>query len=316
MRLAASLLILSLALAAGWAVTLWRAAGREAAAMAAYPPEGQFVTVDGVRMHAVVAGTGRDLVLIHGASGSVRDFTTGLMPQLARHYRVIAVDRPGFGWSDPSPKSRSIHEDARLIRGVAATLGAARPIVLGHSYGGAVALAWAVDAPGTVAALVLASAPSHPWDTPLDRLYAVTSAPYLRRIVVPLIAAWVPDRVVAHSVRQVFLPQPMPLGYVEAFGAAMSLRRQTLYLNALERADLLAEIRAMVPAYPGLRLPIEAIHGDADTTVGLHIHAERLARDVPGAHLVTLPGIGHMPHHVAPGAVVAAIDRAAARSGE
>jgi pimeloyl-ACP methyl ester carboxylesterase len=315
MRLAVILTLVALALAAGWGTTLRRAAQREAAAEAAYPPQGQFVTVDGVRMHAVVTGAGPDLVLVHGASGSVRDFNAGFTQRLSARYRVIAVDRPGFGWSDPSPRSHSIHEDARLIRGAVAALGADRPIVLGHSYGGAVALAWAVDAPETVGALVMLSAPSHPWETPLDTLYRITSAPYLRRIAVPLIAAWVPDSVVAANVRSVFPPQAMPEGYVAAFGAAMSLRRPALYLNAEERADLLSEIAALVPAYPALTTPIEAVHGDADTIVGLHIHAERLAQDAPTDHLVTLPGIGHMPHHVAPSAVIEAIDRAAARAG-
>jgi pimeloyl-ACP methyl ester carboxylesterase len=315
MRLAPSLFILCLLLGAGWAATLWRASAREALAEANYPPQGQFVTVGGVRMHAVVAGAGREVVLIHGASGSVRDFNAGFMQRLAEHYRVIAVDRPGFGWSDASPHGHSIHEDARLIRGAVAALGATRPIVLGHSYGGAVALAWAVDAPETLSALVMLSAPSHPWDTPLDRLYVITSAPYLRRIAVPLISAWVPDGVVEANVRAVFAPQAMPEGYVEAFGAAMSLRRQVLYLNAQERAGLLSEIKALVPAYPALRMPIEALHGDADTTVGLHIHAEKLMRDAPTDHLVVLPGIGHMPQHVVPEAVIEAIDRAAARTG-
>ena len=294
--------------------TLWRAAARERAAEAAYPPKGRFVTVDGVRMHAIVEGEGPDIVLIHGASGSVRDFDMGLIARLSRRYRVIAVDRPGFGWSDAAPQGTGIHEDARLIRGVAASLGAARPVVFGHSYGGAVALAWALDAPGTVAALVLLSAPSHPWDTPLDLLYVIASARWLRRIAVPLVTAWVPKTVVAGYARSNFAPQPMPEGYVQAFGAEMSLRRRLFYRNARQRADLWSEIAAMAPAYPSLKLPIEALHGDADSIVGLDLHAAKLARDVPSVHLVALPGIGHMPHHVVPEDVVAAIDRAASRA--
>lgn len=314
MRLAASALSLALVLAAGWATTLWRAAAREEVAEAAYPPEGDFVTVDGVRMHVSVSGDGPDLVLIHGASGSSRDFGAGLLERLEGRYRVIAVDRPGFGWSDPSPRDAGIREDARLIRGTVAALGAQRPIVLGHSYGGAVALAWAVEAPESLSALVLVSAPSHSWDTPLSAFYAVTSAPVLRRIVVPLIAAWVPPGTVTANVAEVFAPQAMPDGYEAAFGPSMSLRRQVLYLNATQRADLRPQIEAMIPAYPALSLPIESVHGDADTTVGLPIHAEKLARAAPTNRLTVLPGIGHMPHHVAPEAVVAAIDRAARRA--
>ena len=71
----------------------------------------------------------------------------------------------------------------------------------------------------------------------------------------------------------------------------------------------------MVPDYPALGMPIEAVHGDVDTTVGLHIHARKLERDAQPSNLSVLPGIGHMPHHTAPEAVLAAIDRAAARVG-
>ncbi|HQU67548.1 MAG TPA: alpha/beta hydrolase [Albidovulum sp.] len=316
MRLGRNALILGLLLAAFWAATLWRASVREAAAEADYPPQGQFVTVDGVKMHAVVAGQGRDLVLIHGASGSARDFTASFTARLTDRYRVIAVDRPGFGWSAPLPGVASIHDDARLVRGVAAALGADRPIVLGHSYGGAVALAWAEDAPNTMAALVLEAAPSHPWNTPLSTFYRLTSTPFLRRVVVPLVAAWLPESAIDAATAEVFAPNPVPEGYLAAFGAGMTLRRQTLYINAAERAGLLPQVSAMVATYPLLKMPIEAVHGDADTTVYLSIHSEPLAREAPTARLAVLPGIGHMPHHVVPEAVVAAIDRAAARAPE
>jgi pimeloyl-ACP methyl ester carboxylesterase len=316
MRLARSLLILGLLLAGFWGATLWRASVREAEAEAAYPPQGRFVTVDGVRMHAVVAGQGRDLVLIHGLSGSARDFSAGFIARLTDRYRVIAVDRPGYGWSGPAPGPSGIHDDARLIRGVAAALGASRPIVLGHSYGGAVALAWAEDAPETMAALVLVAAPSQPLDTPLSAFYRLTSMPYVRRVVVPLITAWLPETVVERSAAEVFAPNPVPDDYLATFGAGMSLRRQTLYINAAERAVLLPQVRAMVPGYPLLAMPVEAVHGAADTTVSLQIHSVPLAREAATVRLTVLPGTGHMPHHAAPEAVAAAIDRAALRAPE
>jgi pimeloyl-ACP methyl ester carboxylesterase len=66
--------------------------------------------------------------------------------------------------------------------------------------------------------------------------------------------------------------------------------------------------------YPDLRLPIEIVHGAEDTTVPIAVHSEPLSRIVGSANLTILPGIGHMPHHADPGAAIAAIDRAAARS--
>ena len=90
-KLVTSLLGLALLAVSGAGVTHWRASAREAAAEAAYPPEGQLLTIEGRQIHAVMRGEGPDLVLIHGSSGSVRDFTFGLMPELIKRYRVIAI---------------------------------------------------------------------------------------------------------------------------------------------------------------------------------------------------------------------------------
>ena len=294
--------------------TAWQARAREAAAESAYPPAGQFVTVAGRRVHALVRGTGPDLVLIHGASGSLRDFSFELVDQLARDFRVIALDRPGFGWSDPLPEAQDLQAQARHLRAAAAHLGAARPIVLGHSYGGAVALAWATDAPDSLAALIPVSAPSHSWSTGLPWLYKLTAPLPGQALLVPLITAWTPKSLLVSEVSAVFDPNKMPQGYAQHFGPEMTLRRVTLRTNARQRAALKAEIEEMIARYPALTLPVEIVHGTEDTTVGLKIHSEPLLRALPNAHLTPLEGVGHMPHHAAPQEVIAAVHRAHARA--
>jgi pimeloyl-ACP methyl ester carboxylesterase len=316
-RTLAASLILATAVAAATAVGVsWRAAAREAAAERDFPPEGQFVEVDGQRVHAVVRGAGPDLVLIHGSSGNTRDFTFGFVGRISDRYRVIVFDRPGLGWSDRLPKgAEGIHAQAARLRAAARALGAERPIVLGQSYGAAVALAWALDAPDSVAAVVNVSGPSHPWPGPLPGLYRVTSHPLGAALVVPLITAFVDRDYVSREIATVFDPQPMPDGYAAAIGAPLTLRRGSMRANASHRATLKDEITAMVPLYPGFPVPLEIVHGDADTTVDLGLHAEAMLRDTPQARLARLDGVGHMPHHTHAAAVIAAIDRAAARAG-
>lgn len=85
--------------------------------------------------------------------------------------------------------------------------------------------------------------------------------------------------------------------------------------NAMQRANLLDEIINLQPRYGEIGVPTEIVHGTADTTVGLAWHSEKLAQDIPGAELVRLDGIGHMPQVVAAPEVAAAIDRAATRAG-
>ncbi|MFX0540150.1 alpha/beta fold hydrolase [Roseovarius sp. S4756] len=293
---------------------------RERRAVAEYPPEGQVLDVDGIQVHAVVmgpeTGTAPDLVLIHGASGNTRDMTYRLAPRLAERYRVIVFDRPGLGYTERlNGSGATLKQQATLLRAAAAQLGAKRPIVMGQSYGGAVALAWAAEYPEDVAALIPVAAASNPWDTGLGTFYEVTSSRWGQALVVPLITAFVPSSVVTSSVEAVFDPQDAPEGYTEAIAAPLTLRRVSLRANADQRANLLGEIEQLVPQYAQITAPTEILHGTADTTVGLEIHSAKLVDQIAGATLTRLEGMGHMLQHVAEDAVVAAIDRAAARAG-
>ncbi|WP_417724112.1 alpha/beta fold hydrolase [Salipiger sp.] len=311
-RILISLLIL---LVAGYGVTLWKAGRAEARAERRWPPVGKVVEVDGHPVHYVEAGDGPPLVLIHGASGNLRDWTFDAVARLSDRYRVIAFDRPGLGRTPAlSEDGDSLADQAALLSAAAARLGAEAPILVGQSYGGGVALAWAVHHPDALSGLVLLAAVSRPWDTGISTFYKVTSGP-LGRAVIPLITAWVPERIVTASVEDVFTPQSAPEGYAEHIAPGLTLRRATLRANALQRAGLLAEIVAQQPLYPSIRVPTEILHGDADTIVSHAVHSVPLAREIPGAALTILPGIGHMPQHVAIAEMDAAIDRVAASAG-
>lgn len=309
-------LYIVIALAVFSAIVSFRAARNEARAEITYPPDGQRLSVDGVQVHAVVMGEGPDLVLIHGASGNARDMTFALAPKLAERYRVIVFDRPGLGHTDRMNRAgESITQQAQLLARASAQLGAQKPIVLGQSYGGAVALAWAVHLPDNISALVPVAAPSLPWDTPLDTFYRITSSWLGSRFVVPLLTAFVSDARIDQTLGSIFAPQPVPTGYVDYVGTGLTLRRASLRANARQRANILDEIIALEPHYTSLTLPIELVHGDADTTVSNAIHSAPFAARVDSANLTVLKGIGHMPQHVAQEAVIAAVDRAAERAG-
>jgi pimeloyl-ACP methyl ester carboxylesterase len=314
-RLAISLAVLAglLVLLAG--VTLWRSTARAAAAEAMWPPLGQFVDVGGRKVHVLVRGTGPDLILIHGASGNLRDFTPGLVEELSDAFRVIALDRPGLGYSDAVPGGEAIAVQAAHLAAAARQLGVTDPILLGQSYGGAVALAWAVTRPEPAPrALVLVSSPSLPWPGKLDPWYRLTASGFGRAVVVPLASAFVPDAYVGRAVEGIFTPEPVPEGYADAIGTGLTLRRDSLAVNAAQVNALRGQIVAQQDAYPALTLPVELIHGDADTVVPLEIHAQPLARILPDAALTVIPGGGHMPHQIHPGLVVAAVNRAQLRS--
>ncbi|SEN97735.1 Pimeloyl-ACP methyl ester carboxylesterase [Pseudorhodobacter antarcticus] len=312
-KLAPSLLIAALALGGCAALVDRKATAREDAAATLYPPTGQFVTVNGTRIHADVQGAGPDLVLIHGASGSSRDFTFDLTRRLKSTYRVIAFDRPGMGWSDSAPNTdTSPLGQADLLIAAATQLGATHPIVLGHSYGGAVAMAWALRAKPT--ALVIVSGATMPFPGDLGLWYKVTSSTLGGHTIIPLITAFAPQSRIDASVNAVFAPQSPPAGYADYIGTGLTLMRDALRVNGRQVNSLKPYVIEMSKIYPDLTLPVELVHGRADTTVPLKIHAEPLSKLLPNATLTILDGAGHMPHHTHPDAIIAAINRAAKRA--
>jgi pimeloyl-ACP methyl ester carboxylesterase len=317
------LLIFFALVAALVVVVQWRAGVRESTANAAYPPDGQIVTIDGVDIHVIVEGTGPDLVLIHGASGNTRDLTFDFAKRLTDRYRVIIFDRPGLGWSTRPPaytgawnnRSEPPKVQAELLQKAADQIGVTNPLVMGHSYGGAVALAWGLLRPDETAGLILVAAASNPWPGDLGLLYNVNSSRLGGALFIPLITAFTPRSTLEQTIESIFEPQPAPDAYLDYVGAGLTLRRHSMRANAQQVNSLRPYIVEMAEEYPGLTLPVEIVHGDADTIVPLVVHSEPLSKLIATSNLTVLEGIGHMPHHVAPKPVVDAIDRTAARAG-
>ena len=282
--------------------------------MAQTRAEGAFIDLPGGRIHAVVQGSGPDLVMIHGANGNARDFTFDLVGRMADEFRVIAFDRPGFGFSDAFCGPVSPLQQAEILRAAANAMGVQSPIVLGHSYGGAVALAWALQSPDP-AALVLLAPASHPWPGDLGLWYRISGSALGQALVLPMVAALAPRSGVERTLEGVFAPDPVPPGYLDHLGYDLTMRPAQLSLNARQVTGLKPIVTAMSPGYPALTLPIEVLHGTRDETVLMDLHAERLATEVDSARLTRLDATGHMPHHARPDDVADAIRRAARRAG-
>jgi len=284
---------------------------------AAHPPSGQFFEVQGVRLHVALLGSpgnapGADpaVVLIHGASGNLEDMRLALGDKLAASHRVILIDRPGHGWSSrpDGDEYASPARQAELIAGVLEQLEIRRAILVGHSWGGACATAFALAFPQQTAGLILLSPVTHPWPGDPGWYNKLVSVPYigplfLRTVVYPLGLL-----LVGGKSRSVFKPQAAPEDYVRRAAIRLVLRPKTFYFNARDLALLEGFIAAQVPRYAELRMPTVIITGDCDAMVSPQINARALAATLPRAKLVLLKDIGHMPHHADPEIVAAAID--------
>ncbi|WP_299369941.1 alpha/beta hydrolase [uncultured Tateyamaria sp.] len=296
---------------------------RERDAAAAYPPTGQLVDVDGVAVHAVQMGSGPDLVLIHGASGNTRDYTFAFADLVRDRYRVTILDRPGLGWTEQiAPEHKAAwstgHADpraqARLLRGATDQLGVENPIVLGHSFGGIVALAWALEY-DDLAGVVSVAGVANPWPGDLGWTYTVNGSAWGGALVVPVLSAFVPQSYIDSALASIFAPQTAPDGYLEHVGPALTLRRASMRANARQVNWLRPHVVEMSAQYGSITVPVEVVHGDADTIVPLAVHSAKLPDQIEGASVTVLEGVGHMPHHTHPRSVIAAIDRVAERAG-
>jgi len=278
------------------------------------PPVGRFVSVYGVRLHYVERGSGPPLVLLHGNGSMIEDFqSSGLIDLATKKYRVIAIDRPGFGHSD---RPRSIvwtpEAQAYLIASALKKIGVPRAIILGHSWGTLVALALAVKHPQVVQALVLASGYYYPTARPdvvilsspsiplIGDLLCHTLSPLLSRLMWPLL------------LRKLFGPSPVPEKFA-GFPKEMALRPSQIRASAADSALMIPSASTLQKHYRLLEMPVAIVAGAEDRLVESEQPAH-LHRDIPQSTLRCVPRTGHMVHQTATGEIMTAIDAVAAQN--
>jgi pimeloyl-ACP methyl ester carboxylesterase len=258
------------------------------------PPTGSFIEVDGARLHYVDRGAGPVVVLVHGLGGNLRNFGR-LVDQLAATCRVIAVDRPGSGYSTMvSGGYAGLRAQARIIARFLQALDLDRPVLVGHSLGGALSLALALDHPRCVRALVLIATLSQVERTPPDAFKGLA----IRSAALRWIIAWtvmVPLGKLAHqaTLKALFAPESVPQGFDIDSGGALGLRPHSFAFASKDMITVSDELATMTPQYPSLAIPIEVIFGRQDPILNYQAHGERLVAALPHATLHLIEG-GHM----------------------
>ncbi|WP_229452070.1 alpha/beta fold hydrolase [Massilia niastensis] len=282
------------------------------------PPEGKFVEVDGVRLHYLERGEGPALVLLHGNGVYSKDFEyCGLLEKAAERYRVIAFDRPGFGYSErPRSTVWTPENQACLLHHALQEIGVDSAIVVGHSWGTMVAMAMGLQVPDFVRGLVLLSG----YYYPSVRLDVVLSSPpaipvvgdVMRYTVSPLLGRLMWRGVI----KRAFSPLPVDKKF-DRFPVWMALRPSQLRAAAAESAMMVPAAMSLARRYGELKVPAAILAGTKDKVAMFGHNSERLHEE--GLHHSELelePGVGHMLHYAHPEKVMAAIDAMAARVGE
>lgn len=287
----------------------------------AHPPRGRFIEIDGLRQHVVEIGEhagaadAPPIVLLHGAGCNLEDMHLALGERLAARYRVILLDRPGLGWSERrGGDGSSPTYQAAMLNAVLDRLEVGRAILVGHSWGGLLALTFALNHPQRAGGLVVIAPPTHPWLGHSTWLNSGFALPVVGRLFVHTLTLPFGALLIGPGFRSAFRPQSVPAGYMKRSGARLLLRPATLLANAADIAGLKPFLKRQAERYSALAAPTIIITGDNDTVLSPRHHAIRLAAAVPGARLEMLPGFGHLLHHAAADRVVAAVEELMSRA--
>ncbi|SFD26893.1 alpha/beta fold hydrolase [Massilia yuzhufengensis] len=301
----------------GLAASFFYVRAKTRQAQAENPPEGKFIEVDGVRLHYLERGSGPTLVLLHGNGVYTKDFeTSGLLQRASERYRVIAFDRPGFGYSErPRTTVWTPDKQAALLHQALGQLGVESAIVAGHSWGTMVALAMGLQQPDFVRGLVLLSG----YYYPSIRLDAATmtqpAIPLIGDLLRYTISPLFSRLIWPGMTKRMFAPAPVAEGF-KAFPTWMALRPSQLRASAAETALMIPSALSLSKRYAELKVPAVMVAGTQDKIVDAGHNSERLHERLPNSELALEPGVGHMTHYADPGKVMAAIDAIAARVGE
>lgn len=280
-------------------------------------PVGTFADVNETRLHHVHVPATRatdlpPVLFIHGASGNLLDQMIPLRAVLGERAEMLFLDRPGHGWSERGAGNDDPYAQAETIAALMDNYEMENAIVVGHSFGGAVAAALALNHPHKVRGLVLLAAATHPWPGGATSwYYKLSTVPVVGRIFTETLA-W-PGGMLRMSAASecVFAPNPMPEAYLDEAAIPLVLRPTAFRWNAVDVAGLYDHVVEASKRYGEIDAPTVVISGNRDTVVYEEIHSVGLARDIPGAELVWVDNLGHKPDWIASDLVVAAIEKVA-----
>lgn len=289
-----------------------------------FPPQGLFAKLGDVSLHfkdyPAAEGSGQlPIVFIHGASGNLRDLEEPLADKLKGKHRLIFIDRPGHGHS-----SRGSADDmhlpwgqARIVSELLKHLNIDKAIIVGHSYGGGVAASFAVNHPMQTGGLIFLAPATHPWPgAGVTWHYDVTNVPVLGFLFAETVAIPFGHLVFEDGVKGVFKPGAVPANYLERTGVKLLLRPDVFRNNAADVSALYKAVVEVSPRYGEIDVPTSIITGDQDDVVLANIHSVGLKKQIKGAKLIWLEGVGHSPAWTSPEIVAQEIERVnrAARS--
>jgi len=274
----------------------------------AHPPGGRFADISGTRLHYRRSGDPERpaILVLHGAASNLEEPHMALAEAFDGEH-VIWLDRPGLGWSQRPGGTWSPRREAELIAAFLDHLDIPAATVIGHSWGGAIAMRMAIDHPARVDGLVLLAPAlsawigTAAWFNPAS--FWPVIGPFLSRIAVPLAGR---SQATSGAV-SAFHPEPVPDAYLDRSALLLLLRPPVWKANARDMAMVNSHLEDQEPAYSTVETPAVILAGKADTVVWSHRHGGQVAARMPRGEMRWIAGAGHNLHHHHPQAVLQAV---------
>jgi pimeloyl-ACP methyl ester carboxylesterase len=206
-----------------------------------------------------------------------------------------------MGYTTDRPRgSDTLALQAQVAAGVIEQLGLRKPVVVAHSWGGAVALRLALDRPDLVGGLVLIAPVAFEWEGGVDWYNYWSANPISGWLFNNVIAQPFAGASVKSGMEGAFAPSIPPEGWMDAARVSLAARPESLRANGEDLVAAKREVTAQQARYPDIKVPVAILAGDGDRVVSPSIHAVRLAQVLPNARIEILSGVGHLPHEASP----------------
>jgi len=260
------------------------------------PPRGRFIEINGAPIHYLDEGSGPVILFVHGLGGQMYNFTHSLLARLRRDYRVVILDRPGSGYSmRPAGASATVDAQARTIARFVQALGLERPLIVGHSLGGAIALALALNHPEQVGGLALLAPVTHPpAHVPPPFQGLAIASPLVRQLVAWTLATPLSIKNRELALTALFGPQPVAADFPTRGGGLLNLRPQSFIGASRDLMAARETLDRMPPRYQSLTMPVGIIYGAGDRVLDPAAHTAALTANRPHTEVEWIDGAGHM----------------------
>jgi len=267
---------------------------------------GKYISLRGKEIHYVERpGRGMPVVLIHGLPGTHKDFDL-VLPHLQGQH-VISIDRPGFGWSKGGPLA--YQDQIEVVHEMLTQLRLSPAILVGHSFGGTVALGVARRYPRDVGKMILVAPAA---GGVRSKTPDVMQAHYLQFSQLPVIRTLI-DVTAGNLIKRVsaipaaahaFEPEPVDPAYEQRL-LSVTMTPGNLAAYAAEELQYDDTMRWVDQNVPQIRVPSVIIGATDDKMLNID-HVRRLADTLPQTRLITVDG-NHMVPYTHPDVIAAQV---------